>query len=179
MPSIKLIFLTILVVFNFCVVSEITILTPNPKFYGVINETLLITWTSSGNDDPQRITIKLISKTPTELFTGEYAVGQSIPTSDGKYAWNITDNLVGENNWILKFYNALSELNEKTTPVAQSKEFSIKPAGTEPPKNDSSTTEKKSDNSNSVTSLSYASLFIIFTSFISSVIMANSLDLRI
>ncbi|CAI2162296.1 8554_t:CDS:2 [Funneliformis geosporum] len=177
MPSIKLIVLTILVVFNFCAVSEITILTPNPKFYGVVNEPLLITWTSSGNDDPQSITIKLISKTPTELFAGEYAVGQSIPTADGKYAWNITDNLVGENNWILKFYNAMSELNDKTAPVAQSKEFSIKPVGTEPPKNDSSTTETKKNNSNPVTSLSYPSLFIIFVSFISSVIMANSLDL--
>ncbi|RIA89299.1 hypothetical protein C1645_825064 [Glomus cerebriforme] len=143
MSSIKLIllFMILTILFPLNVTSEITVLTPNSKFYGVVNETLLITWSSSGSDDPQAVTIKLISKAPTNLFTGEYAVGQSIPTASGKYAWKITDNLVGDDNWILKFYNALSDLNEKTPPVTQSKEFSIKPAGTKPPANDTSTTE--------------------------------------
>jgi hypothetical protein len=34
--------------------AEITVLTPNPKFYGVVNETLPITWTSSGNDGKKK-----------------------------------------------------------------------------------------------------------------------------
>ncbi|CAB4443039.1 hypothetical protein RhiirA5_428764 [Rhizophagus irregularis] len=169
MSSINLISFVILALFTLNIVSEITVLTPNEKFYGVVNETLPITWSSSGNDVPQAITIKLISKTQTSLFTGEYAVGQSIPTSSGNYAWRITDNLVGDNNWVLKFYNALSELNDKTPPVAQSKEFSIKPAGTKPPSNDTITNTKK-NHSNNIFDFS-TSLFIFFSSFISSIII--------
>ncbi|GBB98031.1 hypothetical protein RclHR1_03120016 [Rhizophagus clarus] len=168
MSSINLISFVILAVYTLIIVSEITVLTPNPNFYGVVNETLPITWTSSGNDVPQAVTIKLISKTSTSLFTGEYAVGQSIPTSSGNYAWRITDNLVGENNWVLKFYNALSELNDNTTTVAQSQEFSIKPAGTKPPANDT-ITAAKNDSNNILASSS--SLFIFFTSFITSIII--------
>ena len=74
--------------------------------------------------------------------------------------------MVGD-DWILKFYNTLSDLNEKTPPIAQSKEFSIKPAGTkpqsvEPPKNN----PPKND-SNHISAFSSSHLLVFLVSLVS------------
>jgi hypothetical protein len=144
----SLINLILFLLFGLHIVSaEITVLTPNGTTNAVVNEPLLITWKSSGDDVPQTITIKLSPKNPTN----EYTVGQSISTSNEKFTWNnITSDLVGDNNWKLNFYDAVSNLNEKSHPIANSDVFSIKPAGfkskSDSPKTDSPKTENDSNN---------------------------------
>ncbi|CAG8508686.1 6914_t:CDS:2 [Paraglomus occultum] len=134
-------------------VADFKFLQPNSQFYAVANATTTITWDYSG-DVPQAISIRLSNKTPSNTtFVGEQGIVASVPVSNKKYDWAVPASQPIGDNWILNAYPVVAADNSTTPPsLGVSDAFSIKPAGTEPPKDTTSTSPSSPSSTSSPSS---------------------------
>ncbi|KAG9294274.1 hypothetical protein G9A89_021633 [Geosiphon pyriformis] len=143
--SFKVLFF-ILVILAINVTADISILSPSPENYAIINSTYKITWEYSGNV-PDQISIKLVDNRATnKSFAGNLGIGNS-QISVKEFVWNVSNDRVVGDDYIIVF-RGINDTSSNETPLAMSKNFSIKPVGTSPPTLSNSKNNSTNSNSN-------------------------------